>query len=175
MPIEAKTPVNDCLRENRIVWINTLPLYPQDYELLNSLPTDEYLKTLIALPIKDIGNLVGALALLSTQKLEIDKDLELLITNLANLSVMRFKTDSIHESLIKLVKDQKTPVDTALLSNLTPRQRKIFKLMIEKKTNKEIADQIGYSTSTIKQETISIYDILGLRGREDSYLFNEKL
>ena len=87
---------------------------------------------------------------------------------------MRFKTDSIHESLIKLVKDQKTPVDTALLSNLTPRQRKIFKLMIEKKTNKEIADQIGYSTSTIKQETISIYEILGLRGREDSYLFNEK-
>ena len=46
--------------------------------------------------------------------------------------------------------------------------------MIEKKTNKEIADQIGYSTSTIKQETISIYEILGLRGREDSYLFNEK-
>ena len=62
--------------------------------------------------------------------------------------------------MIKLVKDQKTPVDTALLSNLTPRQRKIFKLMIEKKTNKEIADQIGYSTSTIKQETISIYEIL---------------
>ena len=174
MPIEAKTPVNDCLREIRIVWINTLPLYPQDYELLNSLPTDEYLKTLIALPIKDIGNPVGALALLSTQKLEIDKDLELLITNLANLSVMRFNTDSIHESLIKLVNDQKTPVDTALLSALTPRQRKIFKLMIEKKTNKEIAAQIGYSTSTIKQETISIYEILGLRGREDSYLFNEK-
>ncbi|MEY3531767.1 MAG: hypothetical protein RLY68_769, partial [Actinomycetota bacterium] len=55
MPIETKTPVNDCLRENRIVWINTLPQYPQDYELLNSLPTDDYLKTLIALPIKDIG------------------------------------------------------------------------------------------------------------------------
>ncbi len=157
------------------MWINTLPKYPQDYELLNSLPTDEYLKTLIALPIKDIGNPVGALALLSTEKLEIDKDLELLITNLANLSVMRFNTDSVHESLIKLVKDQKTPVDTALLSDLTPRQRKIFKLMIERKTNKEIATQIGYSTSTIKQETISIYNILGLKGREDSYLFNEKL
>jgi DNA-binding CsgD family transcriptional regulator len=156
------------------VWINTLPQYPQDYELLNSLPTDDYLKTLIALPIKDIGSPVGALALLSSQKLEIDKDLELLITNLANLSVMRFKTDSVHESLIRLVKDQKTPVDTALLSNLTIRQRKIFKLMIEKKTNKEIAAQIGYSTSTIKQETSAIYEILGIRGREDSYLFNEK-
>jgi len=52
MPLEIKTPVNDCLRENRIVWINTLPNYSQDYELLNSLPTDDRLKTLLNLILR---------------------------------------------------------------------------------------------------------------------------
>jgi DNA-binding NarL/FixJ family response regulator len=48
-------------------------------------------------------------------------------------------------------------------------------MLIEKKTNKEIADVLIYSVSTIKQETIAIYEKLGLRGREDSYLLHEYL
>jgi DNA-binding NarL/FixJ family response regulator len=48
-------------------------------------------------------------------------------------------------------------------------------MLIDKKTNKEIADELIYSVSTIKQETITIYEKLGLRGREDSYLLQEYL
>ncbi len=61
------------------------------------------------------------------------------------------------------------------LAKLTPRQKKILEMLIEKKTNKEIADVLIYSVSTIKQETIAIYNKLGLRGREDSYLLQEYL
>jgi len=64
-------------------------------------------------------------------------------------------------------------INNSNLSQLTPRQKKILEMLIEKKTNKEIADVLIYSVSTIKQETISIYEKLGLRGREDSYLLQE--
>jgi len=69
----------------------------------------------------------------------------------------------------------KSPFSNGDLTALTPRQKKILEMLIEKKTNKEIADELIYSVSTIKQETISIYEKLGLRGREDSYLLQEYL
>jgi len=79
------------------------------------------------------------------------------------------------KSKIKLMDLQhvKNPIDNGSLMTLTPRQRKILEMLIAKKTNKEIADELIYSVSTIKQETIAIYEKLGLRGREDSYLLQE--
>jgi DNA-binding NarL/FixJ family response regulator len=72
-------------------------------------------------------------------------------------------------------KDGESYFGNSNLTKLTPRQKKILEMLIEKKTNKEIADVLIYSVSTIKQETIAIYDKLGLRGREDSYLLQEYL
>ena len=68
-----------------------------------------------------------------------------------------------------------SPINNGNLSKLTPRQKKILEMLIAKKTNQEIADELIYSVSTIKQETIAIYEKLGLRGREDSYLLQEFL
>ena len=79
------------------------------------------------------------------------------------------------KSKMKLMDSQhvKNPIDNSSLMTLTPRQKKILEMLIAKKTNKEIADELIYSVSTIKQETIAIYEKLGLRGREDSYLLQE--
>ncbi len=175
MSLEIKTPVNDCLRENRIVWINTLPNYSQDYELLNLLPTDDRLKTLVAFPLRGSSHLLGALSILSSKKIELDTEIELLIKSLGHLTALRMEINSNSKNKSMDLSNGESPISATNLSQLTPRQKKILEMLIEKKTNKEIADELIYSVSTIKQETIAIYEKLGLRGREDSYLLQEYL
>ena len=175
MDFEIKTPVNDCLRENRIVWINTLPNYSQDYELLNSLPIDEKLKTLVAFPLRGSSHLLGAISILSSRKIELDTEIELLIKSLCHMTALRMEIGSNLKTKLTDSQNGKSPINNGNLTTLTPRQKKILEMLIEKKTNKEIADVLIYSVSTIKQETIAIYEKLGLRGREDSYLLHEYL
>ena len=175
MSLEIKTPVNDCLRENRIVWINTLPSYSQEYELLNSLPTDKRLKTLVAFPLRGSSHLLGALSILSSKKIELDTEIELLIKGLGHMTALRMEINSNSKNKAMDLSNGESPISANNLSQLTARQKKILEMLIEKKTNKEIADELIYSVSTIKQETISIYEKLGIRGREDSYLLQEFL
>ena len=175
MSLEIKTPVNDCLRENRIVWINTLPNYSEEYELLNSLPTDDRLKTLVAFPIRGASHLLGAISILSSKKMELDNEMELLIKSLCYLAALRMEINSRSKTKSKDSQNGESPINNGDLSKLTPRQKKILEMLIAKKTNQEIADELIYSVSTIKQETIAIYEKLGLRGREDSYLLQEFL
>ena len=175
LDFEIKTPVNDCLRENRIVWINTLPSYSQEYELLNLLPTDNRLKTLVAFPLRGASHLLGSISILSSKKIELDTEIELLIKSLCHMTALRMEITSNSKTNLMDSQIVKSPFSNGDLTALTPRQKKILEMLIEKKTNKEIADVLIYSVSTIKQETIAIYEKLGLRGREDSYLLQEYL
>ena len=52
-------------------------------------------------------------------------------------------------------------------SKLTERQILILELIKEGLTNLAIADKMGYSESLIRQETIVIYQKLGIDGRKD--------
>ena len=53
---------------------------------------------------------------------------------------------------------------TRLLSN---REERVLALIREGKTNAQIAFELGYSESLIRQETVSIYRKLGVNGRKD--------
>jgi DNA-binding CsgD family transcriptional regulator len=50
-------------------------------------------------------------------------------------------------------------------SQMTGRQIQILEGLIEGKTNFEIAGDLGYSVSTVRQETIKIYSMLNVTGR----------
>jgi DNA-binding CsgD family transcriptional regulator len=52
--------------------------------------------------------------------------------------------------------------------NLTSRQLRVLELMSIGKTNIAIAEIIGYSESTVRQETMAIYRILGVHDRNDA-------
>ena len=58
---------------------------------------------------------------------------------------------------------------------LTDRQEKILELLRKGMTNAEIAKQIGFSDSLVKQETILIYKKLGISGRKDLVIEAENL
>jgi DNA-binding NarL/FixJ family response regulator len=61
-------------------------------------------------------------------------------------------------------------------SKLTERQALILDLVKSGMTNNAIANKMGYSESLIRQETMAIYQKLGIDGRKDisrNELFNE--
>lgn len=49
--------------------------------------------------------------------------------------------------------------------NLTQRQREVLAGIVKKKTNNAIARELGYSVSTIRHETMRIFEILGVSNR----------
>ena len=54
---------------------------------------------------------------------------------------------------------------------LSRRQNNILNLIREKLTNREIGDELGYSESTIRQETMRIYQILHVNNRREAAAF----
>lgn len=58
--------------------------------------------------------------------------------------------------------------DSPLVSRLTPRERDVLTLMAQGMTNPQIADELSYSLSTIRLDTMSIYRKLGVRGRVEA-------
>jgi DNA-binding CsgD family transcriptional regulator len=51
---------------------------------------------------------------------------------------------------------------------LTERQKVVFQLVQGGLTNPQIAEQIGFSESLVRHETILIYSILGISGRKEA-------
>ncbi len=73
-------------------------------------------------------------------------------------------SDSNYESIIESFAGS-SAVQVAKNANMTGRQLQILEGMIEGKTNFEIAAEMGYSVSTVRQETMKIYQTLNVTGR----------
>jgi DNA-binding CsgD family transcriptional regulator len=53
-------------------------------------------------------------------------------------------------------------------SDFTPRQLSILAGMVEGKTNHELASELGFSVSTVRHETMRIYEILSVSDRREA-------
>jgi DNA-binding CsgD family transcriptional regulator/predicted DNA-binding protein with PD1-like motif len=59
-------------------------------------------------------------------------------------------------------------VKTESTTNLTARQLMILAGMVDGKTNPELSTALGYSVSTIRHETMDIFNILGVADRKEA-------
>jgi DNA-binding CsgD family transcriptional regulator len=62
------------------------------------------------------------------------------------------------------------PIDGRDTANnqLSQRQRQILRGMVEGKTNHELATELGFSVSTVRHETMRIYQALGVSDRKEA-------
>ena len=74
---------------------------------------------------------------------------------------------SIHASLVKNAEPH-IPIAPGNPPELSARQLVILGGMLTGKTNDELSEQIGYSSSTIRHEAMAIYKILGVSNRADA-------
>ena len=172
--IAERTPFTDAIRENRIIWIDSLPTWPKQYTRMTNLQLPKNLKTIICCPIDVDGLPIGSLTAFSHAKLEFEEAtaqyleaISLILSNaIYNQSQSRRKSSRDREDSSRSETFTFDPSEYE--KPLTERQNLILKLIAEGRTNAAIADVLGYSESLIRQETIKIYAKLGCSGRNEA-------
>ena len=162
-------PLCDSIRNRKIVWINTLPNWPSDYPVLaNSVHlTDD--KSFVSFPIEKCGTPVAVIGIFFKPVIHPDAEIEAFlkaIGALFSLHVYR-KIDAPLE-LRNATTKPTIEISGLQHHELTERQQLILKMMSEDRTNLNISELLGYSESTIRQETVKIFANLNCNGREEA-------
>lgn len=168
--LDEKFPLCDAIKTRRVVWINTLPAWPSEYPALVGRPTIPHAKTFICFPIEKSGTPVAAFGLFCNDTIELDADIETFLRSIANLLAMYFFSSS-HQDTTPNTSHSKVPKNyLANISEekLSDRQLIILRMMSDGDTNLSIAERLGYSESTIRQEMIKIFAKLQCNGRVEA-------
>ena len=127
--------------------------------------------TQLVLSLRDLGGIQGFIHFVFAHESSDSKKDELLTKTSAFATALSLyfsltPTFGTISAGFKDLKESKStsqgPVDPAAL---TARQLRILSAMVEAKTNHEIADELGFSISTVRQETMKIYKVLGVMDR----------
>jgi DNA-binding CsgD family transcriptional regulator len=127
--------------------------------------------TQLVLPLRDRGAIQGFIHISIAQPLNESMQAEFVAKTTALAAAL-----DLYLSLLSVFKgvgakqrdftdDQIASQEPADASALTARQMKILTAMVEAKTNHEIAEELGFSISTVRQETMKIYKALGVIDR----------
>ena len=160
--INIDLPITECIRNQKIIWLTGRDEWESQYPLMKNYPIIEELKTFINIPLHIEGHPIAALGLSS--RIVINRTAELI----SFLSAVSGITGLYAQSLPELKSAIPGGVSRKVLSR---RQNNILNLMREKLTNREIGDELGYSESTIRQETMRIYQILDVDNRRQAAAF----
>ena len=162
-PLSEKLPVTDAIRNDQLVWLADHNDWEKDYPELLNYPGDLGSQTLIALSIDIYGAPAGALGVMSQKQVQPTPELISFISaigGLVGLYLSRISQGRFAQSL--------KPNEGANGNFLTPRQMQILDLMAQSYTNPQIAKELGFSESTVRQETMRIYQILQVSGRKEA-------
>ena len=164
-------PITDAIRSRKVVLINSLPNWPQEYAAISTTPYTSLEKSFIAFPIERSGTPVAVAAIFFNHEVTLDSDMELFFQSIANVLAMYLYRQPCKESLRKprLVPEGLSELQRAELGpELTQRQQLILRMVSEGRTNTAISEMLKYSESTIRQETIKIFSKLGCDGRDEA-------
>jgi DNA-binding CsgD family transcriptional regulator len=175
--IFEKFPITDALRNRKTIWINTLPHWGDDYPILKQSNSQGPEKTFICFSIEKFGTPVAVMGIFALPVIEINAEIDSFLGAIANLlslylfhygySINASKNINPKASVLKSDNHNK---------KLTDRQMLILRLIAENQTNIVISELLGYSESTIRQETIKIYSKLGCNGRKEAMrIYNESM
>jgi DNA-binding CsgD family transcriptional regulator len=121
-------------------------------------------KKLIMFQMRSRGAMQGHLVIRFSSPVEDVKRVEDVVLDYAIPTSLYL---SLSEGGQKRVSNQSTPTDTGAVQ-LTQRQLTILGGMVEGKTNHELATELGFSVSTIRHETMRIYQALAVSDRKEA-------
>ena len=159
--LDDSLPVSKCIRTDKMLWISSAEDWYRDYPSLKNFEVDEETKTFIAWPIKIKRSQMSALGMtLRTQIAPTPEEITFL-TTVGGLFALHLSSESENARHSTQSNEEKA------YNFLSRRQREILDLMADGNTNIEIGAQLAYSESTIRQETMKIYEIFEATGRAD--------
>jgi DNA-binding CsgD family transcriptional regulator len=160
--INEDLPTADALKTNNIVWIADNDGWYKEYPHLAQYENEFMANTFIAWPISVRGAHMSVLGLC-----------------LNRIEPPTSELISFFETVGGIIALQQSKLNDAEFSEteheimkryglFTRRQRDVIHLISDGLTNIQIANELGFSESTIRQETMRIYEILGATGRADA-------
>jgi len=167
--LNDKYPSTDALRYRKTTWVNTLPEWGTAYPLLKDLPYTTGAKSFICFPIEKAGTPVATLGVFSRDDILPNAEIEAFLKAVGSVfSMYMFSQDSRTRGAMR-VQGKHMPSHVESTDNkLTERQQVILRLISEDRTNLTISELLGYSESTIRQETIKIFAKLKCHGRNEA-------
>jgi len=160
-PLSMHIPITDAVRTDRCILIDSVEDFFGNYPILNeieNISTDW--EAVLAWPMLPFG--VGFALLDHAPSLSEEFENYLRLTGaVVTLHLLR-KEETRPMSEFKSFTAKK-----AKSTFMTNRQKVILEMLSKGATNSEIALEIGYSESLVRQETIEIYRILGVSGRKE--------
>ena len=164
-----KYPITEALRNRKTIWINTLPDWGDEYPLLKPYNFPGKEKTFICFAIEKCGTPVAVMGFFAMPTIELDTEIDAFIGTIANLLSLYLYRHVDSPSNLKAINTKPTILKNHQQeAKLTERQLLILRMISENRTNILISELLGYSESTIRQETIKIYAKLGCNGREEA-------
>ena len=160
--IDDDIPTADALRTNNIIWVADKNQWMKDYPHLEKYSLDMSARTFIAWPITIRGAYMSVLGTTHNAVIKPTPDLISLFETIGGLIALQLSQQSAS------LQNNEHDRITALIGLFTRRQRAVLNLVSEGLTNTQIAKELGFSDSTIRQETMRIYEILGASGRADA-------
>lgn len=163
------TPIAEAVMLDEIVWINTLPDWDGHYPALDGDPFEMSEQTFICWPVSQSGTPCAVMGIFCQGVVDESDELKAFFRAIGNLVALYFydpqeEFNSFRELSRKRALNNGNNHDT----NLSERQLLILRLIAEGRTNMSISDALGYSESTIRQETIKIYAKLQCMGRHEA-------
>ena len=162
-------PTTVSIREKKIVLINTLPEVPREFGLLKSIPHPSGSKSMITVPVENAGSPVAGLMFFSDNVIEMSEEIEAFLEAIAKIIALYMYRDAKNTKRQVLQSNSReSEVSVTARGEITDRQKLILQMMSEGRTNASISELLGYSESTIRQDTIKIFAFLGCSGRKEA-------
>ena len=156
IPMTVKIPLTESIAKNECILIPNPKTFVKSYPDLKGLgEIDTDWKTSLSVPMQRRG----AYFLVLHGDPEMNAEFEHLLRSVGNMILMNLR--EVQPS------QEKSSVKISSATKLSARQVLIHNLLIHGYTNPEIAREIGYSESLVRQETIAIYAFLGVSGRKE--------
>lgn len=167
--IDEELPVSDALKTNNIVWLSDKNAWERDYPHLAQYKMEIVANTFITWPISVRGAYMSALGLCARY---IEPPTPALISYFE--TVGGIFAMQLSQLANQSERDASTEFDDRL-NLLTRRQKYVLALLAEGLTNAQIGSELGFSESTIRQETMRIYEILSVTGRAEAIQLYRKI
>jgi len=162
-PLSEKLRVTDAIRNDQLVWLADKDDWENDYPELAKYPGDLASNTFIAISIDNHGAPAGALGIMSQFQVEPNPELISFVSAIGGM--IGLYLSRISESRFTHIVRANEGANGEFL---TPRQMRILDLMAQSFTNPQIAKELGFSESTVRQETMRTYQILQVSGRKEA-------
>lgn len=167
--LSDRLPITDAIRLQKLIAINTLPMWPEEYAEILNLPYPTKDAAFISFPIERSGTPVAVASVFFAEKIEVDAEFEVFIQSIAIILAMYlYPKRSITPHPLPPILSPILVHPSGRGLELTQRQQLILQMISEGRTNIGIGEMLKYSESTIRQETIKIFSKLGCDGRDEA-------